>query len=72
MLVVLLAESLPIGRVEKDPVKLQVVYGLGADAGRASLDLLKYELLKAEQVFIEQRTSNRRTACTEVRLLFHT
>ena len=54
MLVVLLAESLPIGRVEKDPVKLQVVYGLGADAGRASLDLLKYELLKAEQVFIEQ------------------
>ena len=51
MLVVLLAESLPIGRVEKDPVKLQVVYGLGADAGRASLDLLKYELLKAEQVF---------------------
>lgn len=33
------------------PVKLQVVYGLGADAGRASLDLLKYELLKAEQVF---------------------
>ena len=51
LLVVLLAESLPIGRVEKDPVKLQVVYGLGADAGRASLDLLKYELLKAEQVF---------------------
>lgn len=51
MLVVLLAESLPIGRVEKDPVKLQVVYDLGADAGRASLDLLKYELLKAEQVF---------------------
>ena len=41
LLVVLLAESLPIGRVEKDPVKLQVV----------SLDLLKYELLKAEQVF---------------------
>lgn len=56
LLVVLLAESLPIGRVEKDPVKLQVVYGLGADAGRASLDLLKYELLKAEQnkFFIEQ------------------
>ena len=26
----------------------------GADAGRASLDLLKYEPLKAEQVFIEQ------------------
>lgn len=51
LLIVLLAESLPIGRVEKDPVKLQVVYGLGADAGRASLDLLKYELLKAEQVF---------------------
>lgn len=51
LLVVFLAESLPIGRVEKDPVKLQVVYDLGADAGRVSLDLLKYELLKAEQVF---------------------
>ena len=50
LLVVLLAESLPIGWVEKDPVKLQVVYDLGADAGRVSLDLLKYELLKAEQV----------------------
>ena len=39
------------GGWRKTPFKLQVVYGLGADAGRASLDLLKYELLKAEQVF---------------------
>ena len=42
------AEPLPIGRVEKDPAKLQVVYDLGAEAGRASLNLLKHELLKTE------------------------
>lgn len=42
------AKPLPISRVEKDPAKLQAVYDLGAEAGRASLDLLKHELLKTE------------------------
>ena len=41
-------EPLPIGRLEKDPAKLQAVYDLGAEAGRASLVLLKHKLLKTE------------------------
>ena len=39
---------LPIRRVEKDPAKLQAVYDLGAEAGRASLSGLKEYLLTHE------------------------
>ena len=39
---------LPIRRVEKAPAKLQAVYDLGAEAGRASLSGLKEYLLTHE------------------------